>query len=981
MRSRRCRVQSDQRVRKGQEQELRLRRAPSNSNSCSHRVTVTLSRPLLARLPPPRRMDSTVENPVAAAAGSGGSATTAGSGAGALGETESYAATVTARCKPCGICPPCAKAGRHDDDGDLRFISARAVAKGDLDFPQAKTYQDLGVPQLLLLGLQHYLAVVASVTGLAGVMARGGQCKGSNKPGEGACYIDDLETMQDLVMWTVIISGICTVLQCIYTGQFSSNVLSIMGTSSAFISVVGITGKMAAAGDGVALVMRMNALTFWIEPFFIYFLPQNFIDNKLLDPTVKESVVITIGLTLTARVGTKSWIGDGHASDAVLGLVCVMLLTALTRLNEMKNADGTKRQPKWLLGIPLGRFALVLALAGGWVLKSMAGDMLMMNKLPDLGECPDLCSAQLRRDQCEDACASLSSCVTPTRPDGYDYTNLVDDTVSRSREAFNVTGLSCAENFGRPIDRQESTLLESVLGNPVCPRCEGETGACACPCTYGGDSFRLIGCEANEAEQHFMFPAFSIPDNVDTSSYANGVYPTFALLIPWFITRIASSLESIGDITATVAESGKVTEGEKFRQRLRGGLSMDALSGFMGACVGGLPLTTLSQNNGLIKQAGWHDYRGGIVAGTLLLLTGIAIGQVPAEVALASAGNSRLAACLTVIFATIAVGGFERLFKFSPQDLRKLRNLDSELARRRFITAAAVGVGLGSEMHAYGLNHRATFLAKDFAEVKALSDFHKTHLMEPQFNVAEHFFVQQTLSIIFASGVATTTLAALLLNFIWPKEMLGENETRADAAPAPAPAAATAPAAAPVAAPLATVLECVAVNTWLVENGFSAQAETILQSFAEAGIPVMEWLPELRSMSSAELSSFISATNAQMMRSAGGNGSGSGNGSVSGSGGSGAPAVALDRHSPATDGPANGVAAHDGGGVGGGGAHEYNDEEAVVPGADFVAARRAAKEAKEAALAVGAGAPAPTPTPEPAAAAFAEEMDAHTDDI
>eukprot|EP01046_Picozoa_sp_COSAG06_P074136 COSAG06_NODE_22522_length_720_cov_2.194847_1_plen_29_part_10 len=29
---------------------------------------------------------------------------------------------------------------------------------------------------------------------------------------------------------------------------------------------------------------------------------------------------------------------------------------------------------------------MVLALAGGWVLKSMAGDMLMMNKLPDLGE-------------------------------------------------------------------------------------------------------------------------------------------------------------------------------------------------------------------------------------------------------------------------------------------------------------------------------------------------------------------------------------------------------------------------------------------------------------------------------------------------------------------------------------------------------------------------------------------------------------------
>ena len=82
--------------------------------------------------------------------------------------------------------------------------------------------------------------------------------------------------------------------------------------------------------------------------------------------------------------------------------------------------------------------------------------------------------------------------------------------------------------------------------------------------------------------------------------------PTTALLIPWFITRLASSLESIGDITATAALSGKKTDGAKFQQRLRGGLTMDALSGLFAACCGGLPLTTLSQNNGLISQVSVH---------------------------------------------------------------------------------------------------------------------------------------------------------------------------------------------------------------------------------------------------------------------------------------------------------------------------------------------------------------------------------------
>lgn len=896
----------------------------------------------------------TVGNPVAGSAGSGSTAAARPARAGLAAEEEAgYAATVRARCRPCGICPPCSKAGLHDDDDDVRFIAGRPLSKNDPEFAQGQTHQDLAAPQLCLLALQHYLAVVASVTGLAGVIAKMGQCKGTSKPGGGACYIDDLETMQDLVMWTVLTSGLCTVLQCVYTGQFSSNVLSIMGTSSAFISVVGITGKMAAPGDGVALVMRMNALTFWIEPFFIYFLPKSFIDNKLLDPTVKESVVITIGLTLTARVGTKSWIGDGHASDAVLGLACVVVLTALTRLNELKNVDGTRRSPKWLRGIPLGRFALVLSLLFGWTLNGLVGGMLTINGLPSMGECRVLCGtvatsakegdrdALNRHSTCVEACASLGSCVTPVPPDGYDFSNIVDDTASRARDGFNVTGIRCTDQYGQPADSEGSSLLESILGARACSRCQGVSGACACPCNYGGDSFGLIGCEANEAEQHFMFPAFKVPGNVDTSSYPNGIYPTSALLIPWLITRIASSLESIGDITATVAESKKVSEGPKFQQRLRGGLTMDALSGFIGAFVGGLPLTTLSQNNGLIKQAGWHDYRGGVLAGVLLLLTGFAIGQVPAEVALSSAGNSRLAACLTVIFATIAVGGFERLFKFSPQDLESLRNLDSELARRRFIAAAAVGVGLGSEMHAYGLNHRATFLSKDFAEAQAVAEFHQTHLMEPEFNVAEHFFVQQTLSIIFASGVATTTLAALLLNFVWPKELLSIHEQRAETR------ADTPTATASVATGL--VLECVSVHKWLVDQGFTAQAEDILKALAEAEIPVEEWLGELRSMSTAELRSLVAASDAHVANKP--NDGSVANGEVNSTPertATGAAGSCIARRS-------SGDASQN---------FKVCDEEDVVPAADFFDAKRAAKQ-----VAV------------PSRTAPSEELGADTDDI
>ena len=34
---------------------------------------------------------------------------------------------------------------------------------------------------------------------------------------------------------------------------------------------------------------------------------------------------------------------------------------------------------------------------------------------------------------------------------------------------------------------------------------------------------------------------------------------------------------------------------------------MDAMSGVLGGLAGALPLTTMSQNNGLIKMSGLHD--------------------------------------------------------------------------------------------------------------------------------------------------------------------------------------------------------------------------------------------------------------------------------------------------------------------------------------------------------------------------------------
>ena len=72
--------------------------------------------------------------------------------------------------------------------------------------------------------------------------------------------------------------------------------------------------------------------------------------------------------------------------------------------------------------------------------------------------------------------------------------------------------------------------------------------------------------------------------------------------------------------------------------------------------------------------------------------------------------------------------------------------------RTVFIVAASVGLGLGAEMHAYGVNSVGG--VKHTMGYKLLKD------------TDDIFF--QTLAIIFESGIAAATIMALVLSFIWP---------------------------------------------------------------------------------------------------------------------------------------------------------------------------------------------------------------------
>lgn len=73
-------------------------------------------------------------------------------------------------------------------------------------------------------------------------------------------------------------------------------------------------------------------------------------------------------------------------------------------------------------------------------------------------------------------------------------------------------------------------------------------------------------------------------------------------LIPWLIGYGVTTLESMGDLTATSAVSRLPVTGTVFFRRLQGGVLADGLESFIAGLLNAMPNTTFSQNNGVISS-------------------------------------------------------------------------------------------------------------------------------------------------------------------------------------------------------------------------------------------------------------------------------------------------------------------------------------------------------------------------------------------
>ncbi|QTF10507.1 uracil-xanthine permease [Brenneria izadpanahii] len=192
------------------------------------------------------------------------------------------------------------------------------------------------------------------------------------------------------------------------------------------------------------------------------------------------------------------------------------------------------------------------------------------------------------------------------------------------------------------------------------------------------------------------------------------------LLIPLMLVFMVTSLETIGDITATSDVSEQPVSGPLYMKRLKGGVLANGLNSCLSAIFNTFPNSCFGQNNGVIQLTGVASRYVGFVVALMLIILGLFpavsgfVQHIPEPV---------LGGATIVMFGTIAASGV-RIVSREPLNRRAI-----------MIIALSLAVGLGVSQQP---------LILQFAP-----DWIKT---------------------LFSSGIAAGGITAIVLNLIFPHD-------------------------------------------------------------------------------------------------------------------------------------------------------------------------------------------------------------------
>ncbi len=153
-----------------------------------------------------------------------------------------------------------------------------------------------------------------------------------------------------------------------------------------------------------------------------------------------------------------------------------------------------------------------------------------------------------------------------------------------------------------------------------------------------------------------------------------------AAFISLAVIYVVTAIETTGDLTANSMVSRQPVTGPVYIRRIKSGVLADGVNSSIAAAMNSLPMTTFSQNNGVIQLTGVASRRVAYYIAAILALLGLfpIIGGVLQQMPKPVLGGATL-----IMFGTVATAGVKILAQ-------------SELNRRNMlIIAISIGLGLG----------------------------------------------------------------------------------------------------------------------------------------------------------------------------------------------------------------------------------------------------------------------------------------------
>eukprot|EP00956_Cyclotella_meneghiniana_P000507 scaffold557_cov75-Cyclotella_meneghiniana.AAC.9 len=164
-----------------------------------------------------------------------------------------------------------------------------------------------------------------------------------------------------------------------------------------------------------------------------------------------------------------------------------------------------------------------------------------------------------------------------------------------------------------------------------------------------------------------------------TQWFGIGIYGP--AVFPMLLAYIVTTIETIGDVTATHEVSGLETSGKEYSRRIQGALLSDSVCSMLASLCTAMPNTSFSQNNGIIAMTQCAARRAGFATAFWLIFMGV-FSKISGIIT--SIPDCVIGGMTIFLFANVLVSGIT-LFS----------TLDMKSRRIRFISAVSLCVGVG----------------------------------------------------------------------------------------------------------------------------------------------------------------------------------------------------------------------------------------------------------------------------------------------